>query len=204
MHIHHTGFADIFSVACPAPAQRLVFLANPRCHFLSLKRQTSTMVISTMPPSTLSKSMGTQVNDSHVLQIHLKQQFIQLPRVMGYRHSQARPRVIFCLNVVASSRQLHSSQDPKKHYEADKALPQATVRRTKLVLHAQEVQYNASAGNRARVTSMATMYSTTRPLMPWLPAGALENNAHDPAQPGVEGESGPLPQGYAAGTAETV
>ena len=25
---------------------------------------------------------------------------------------------------------------------------------------------NASAGNRTRVTSMATMYSTTRPLMP--------------------------------------
>ena len=27
----------------------------------------------------------------------------------------------------------------------------------------------ASAGNRTRVTSMATMYSATRPLMPWSP-----------------------------------
>ena len=31
---------------------------------------------------------------------------------------------------------------------------------------------NASAGNRTRVTSMATMYSTTRPLM--LDAGELK------------------------------
>ena len=30
------------------------------------------------------------------------------------------------------------------------------------------VKTNASAGNRARVTSMATMYSATRPLMPLL------------------------------------
>ena len=57
--IYITQVSQTFSVACPAPTQRLVFLANPRCHFLSLKRQTSTMVISTMPPSTLSKSMGT-------------------------------------------------------------------------------------------------------------------------------------------------
>ena len=35
-----------------------------------------------------------------------------------------------------------------------------------LVLHAEEAHHNASAGNRTRVTSMATMYSTTRPLMP--------------------------------------
>ena len=38
--------------------------------------------------------------------------------------------------------------------------------RTQLVLHAAEVHRSASAGNRARVTSMAAMYSTTRPLMP--------------------------------------
>ena len=33
-----------------------------------------------------------------------------------------------------------------------------------LLLHAQEAHHNASAGNRARVTLMAAMYSTTRPL----------------------------------------
>ena len=38
--------------------------------------------------------------------------------------------------------------------------------RTQLLLHAQDVHDNASAGNRAQVTSMATTYSTTRPLMP--------------------------------------
>ena len=36
---------------------------------------------------------------------------------------------------------------------------------------------NASAGNRARVTSMATMYSTTRPLM------LLQSNLHKPRGP---------------------
>ena len=44
--------------------------------------------------------------------------------------------------------------------------PQATAHRTQLILHAQEVHHSASAGNRARVTSMAAMYSTTRRLMP--------------------------------------
>ena len=35
---------------------------------------------------------------------------------------------------------------------------------TQLMPHAQEAHHNASAGNRARVTLMAAMYSTTRPL----------------------------------------
>ena len=32
---------------------------------------------------------------------------------------------------------------------------------------------SASAGNRIRVTSMATMYSTTRPLMPYSTASVV-------------------------------
>ena len=40
---------------------------------------------------------------------------------------------------------------------------------------------NASAGNRTRVTSMATMYSTTRPLMLWLRCLPEHNQGHAPS-----------------------
>jgi hypothetical protein len=41
-----------------------------------------------------------------------------------------------------------------------------------MVRSSQRSKRNASAGNRTRVTSMATMYSTTRPLMPYVDTSA--------------------------------
>ena len=57
-----------------------------------------------------------------------------------------------------------------------------------LMLHAAEVHRNASAGNRARVTSMATMYSTTRPLMPCylLPSLCSMHTPPPPLPPAVK------------------
>ena len=55
---------------------------------------------------------------------------------------------------------------------------------TQLVLHAEELHHNASAGNKARVTSMATMYSTTRPVMPCKLLPAL-CSLHTPPPPSL-------------------
>ena len=57
--------------------------------------------------------------------------------------------------------------------------------RPQLMLHAAEVHRNASAGNRARVTSMAAMYSTTRPLNFFPPSAVCIH--HPPLPPAVKG-----------------
>ena len=55
----------------------------------------------------------------------------------------------------------------------------------------KKTEENASAGNRARVTSMATMYSTTRPLMQ-IQVGHQSSLTHGKAHLGLSHPHGVL------------
>ena len=91
----------------------------------------------------------------------------QVPARAGTTAEYAQPGFMgaLSLQVVASQTVSYQSKLGGKLPKSSRPSP-ATARRTQLMLHAQEAHHNASAGNRARVTSMVTIYSTTRPLMP--------------------------------------